>query len=156
AAAPFASSKAAAPSEPVASFRLPNPDRGDEVVPSIVAQVPDVGIEVRGSPFESDVLENEHLGAAENADRRDLIVHAARHPAQLVTGADAEIVAAEIRILEEAHAVARESLAPPALRHRRGRDGERCEQRNEEGLSQRHDVLLSPGENRRDGCSYFT
>ena len=65
--------------------------------------------------MEVAVLVDPHAGA-EHADRRDAIVEAARQRRVRAAAWDAEVVAAEVRVLEEARALARIGLAAPGRR----------------------------------------
>src|SRR5262249_35088846 len=82
-------------------------DRRDEVIPALVSQVPNIATEAGRITLESRISEHDHLGAAKNSDRRDAVVHVARHLAKIFAHADTEVLAPKAGILVETGAVSR-------------------------------------------------
>src|SRR5262249_48324851 len=100
---------------------VPHHERRDLIVPAVAAQIGDVACEMRRTAAHVAVLENGHLCPPEETDGRHAVVHSRRHVPQVLAGADAEIASAEVAILEETRAVARQTLAAPPRLRRRGR-----------------------------------
>ena len=95
--------------------RAADAERRDAIVPALVLQVLDVPAEAGRAAAESHVPEHRDLGASEDPEGRDAVVHVVWHLAEAVAHTGAEVVAVEIRILEEAHALSGERSASPLL-----------------------------------------
>src|SRR5580765_2883730 len=78
--------------------------RRHAIVPAFAPEVADVAAESPRVATEPRVAEHDDLGTAEDPDGRNLIVHVVGHGADVGAGGHAEILPAEVAILEETRA----------------------------------------------------
>src|SRR5262249_3732758 len=78
-------------------------DRRDRVVPAFALQVQDLAAKVDRLAAEVAIAVDDHVDVAEDADRRDPIVHPRGYRGNALAGGGAEVAAAEVGVLVEAH-----------------------------------------------------